>query len=50
MDRYEIESLVYELHSNWLEGLQKRPLSEDWCLLGQQLTKVFHMYFKEIQK
>ena len=48
MDRYGIESLVYELHSNWIEGLNKRPLSDDWLLLGHQLCEVFDRYFKEI--
>ncbi len=50
MDMYGIESLVYELHSNWIEGLKKRPLSEDWILLGNQLSEVFDLYFKEIKK
>ncbi len=48
MDRYEIESLVYELHSNWIEGAKKRPLSDDWKLLGNKLCKVFNDYFNEI--
>ncbi len=48
MDRYGIESLVYELHSNWIEGLNKRPLSDDWILLGKQLCEVFDEYFKKI--
>jgi len=48
MDRYGIESLVYELHSNWIEGLNKRPLSDDWLLLGKQLCEVFNEYFKKI--
>lgn len=48
MDRYGIESLVYELHSNWIEGLKKRPLSDDWLLLGHQLCEVFDTYFDQV--
>jgi hypothetical protein len=50
MDRYDIESLVYELHSNWIEGLKKRPLSDDWLLMGKQLCEVFDKYFNQINK
>ena len=29
---------------------QKRPLSDDWILLGEQLCGVFDAYFKAIEK
>ena len=48
--RYGIEWFVYELNAGWIEGLQKRPLSEDWILLGKQLCGVFDAYFKNIEK
>jgi len=50
VDRYSIDSMIFELHSNWIEGLKKRPLSDDWLLLGKQLCKVFDEYFKTIDK
>lgn len=48
LGRYGIESMVYELNARWIEGLQKKPLSEDWKLLGNQLCHVFDEYFKTI--
>jgi hypothetical protein len=45
--RYGIDALVYELNAYWVKGLQKAPLSQDWLLLGSQVTKVFDEYFKE---
>ncbi len=44
-ERYETDWFVYELNAGWIEGLQKRPLSADWKLLGEQLTEVFDEYF-----
>jgi len=44
-ERYEIDWFVYELNAGWIEGLQKRPLSADWKLLGAQLAGVFDEYF-----
>ncbi len=48
MSRYGIEALVYELNAHWIASLKKKPLSEDWMLLGEQLCLVFEKYFKEI--
>jgi hypothetical protein len=48
--RYGIEWFVYELNAHWIEGLQKRPLGEDWILLGEQLCGVFNAYFKRIDQ
>ena len=48
--RYGIEWFVYELNAGWIEGLQKRPLSDDWILLGNQFCGVFDAYFKSIDK
>jgi len=47
MSRYGIEGLVYELNAHWVKGLNKKPLSDDWMLLGKQLCQVFNKYFKE---
>ena len=47
-ERYGIEWFVYELNARWIEGLQKRPLSDDWILLGNHLCGVFDAYFKSI--
>ncbi len=49
-ERYGIEWFVYELNARWIEGLQKRPLADDWILLGNQLCGVFDAYFKSIAK
>jgi hypothetical protein len=49
-ERYGIEWLTYELNAGWIAGLQKRPLSDDWILLGEQLCGVFDAYFKAIEK
>ena len=46
--RYGIEWFVYELNAGWIEGLQKRPLSDDWILLGKQLCSIFDTYFRTI--
>ena len=48
--RYGIEWFVYELNAHWIEGLQKRPLADDWILLGNQLCGVFNRYFESISK
>jgi hypothetical protein len=47
MARYNIDALVYELNAHWIEGLNKKPLSDDWILLGGQLCNVFDLYLKE---
>ncbi len=48
--RYGTEWFVYELNAGWIEGLQKRPLSDDWILLGHQLCGIFDSYFSDIDK
>lgn len=50
MARYNIDALVYELNAHWIKGLNKKPLSDDWLLLGGQLCNVFDIYFKETKK
>jgi hypothetical protein len=44
-DRYGIPTLIYELNAAWAEGIQRKPLSGDWRLLGKQLCHVFDEYF-----
>ncbi len=46
VSRYNIDALVYELNAHWIKELNKKPLSEDWKLLGEQLCFVFNEYFK----
>jgi hypothetical protein len=48
--RYGIDWFVYELNAHWIKGLQKRPLGEDWMLLGEQLCGVFDAYFNSIEE
>ncbi|MFH0759763.1 MAG: M14 family zinc carboxypeptidase [Bacteroidota bacterium] len=50
MSHYGIEALVYELNAHWIKGLNKKPLSEDWFLLGDQLCLVFDKYFMKIEE
>jgi len=45
--RYGIEAIVYELNAHYIKGLDKKPLAEDWILLGNQLCGVFNEYFKK---
>lgn len=47
MKRYDIQALVYELNAHWIKSLNKKPLSDDWLLLGHQLCPVFDEYFKK---
>lgn len=35
--RYGIESIVYELNAHFIKDLNKKPLSVDWMLPGEQL-------------
>jgi hypothetical protein len=45
MERYGIEGCVFELNDEWIAGLNKPPLPEDWKLMGRQLCEVFFQYF-----
>ncbi|MFD1144652.1 M14 family zinc carboxypeptidase [Larkinella insperata] len=46
MERFGIQALVYELNYEWIEGLKKAPLAQDWVLLGSKLPEVFYHYFQ----
>jgi hypothetical protein len=48
-ERFGFDWMVLELNANWIEGLQKKPLSTDWKLFGKQLCKVFDEYFEIIK-
>jgi hypothetical protein len=50
MLRYGIDALVYELNAHWIKSLNKKPLSADWILLGEQLCPVFDEYLKKAAK
>lgn len=47
MERFGIHAAVYELNYEWIAGLKKAPLAEDWISLGKNLGEVFYDYFKE---
>jgi hypothetical protein len=47
MERFGIEAAIYELNYEWIAGLQKAPLAEDWISLGSKLPEVFYHYFKK---
>jgi len=48
MTKYGIDALVYELNAHWIKSLNKKPLAEDWLILGEQLCLVFEKYFTKM--
>jgi hypothetical protein len=47
MERFGIHAAVYELNYEWIAGLKKAPLAEDWISLGKNLGEVFYNYFND---
>ena len=47
LERFGIDSFVYELNCDWIAGLDKVPYGRDWELLGRQLREVFYRYFEK---
>jgi hypothetical protein len=45
---FGIDSLVYELHSEWAEGLGRAPLHTDWQQLGANYARVIERYFESL--
>ena len=45
VERFGINSCVFELNANWIAGLNKVPFGKDWELLGVQLGEVFFQLF-----
>jgi len=45
--RFGIDACVYELNYEWIKGLNKEPVGNDWELLGKQLRDVFYEYFRD---
>jgi hypothetical protein len=43
---FGIDSLIYELHSEWAEGLGRAPLHTDWQQLGAKYASVVDRYFQ----
>ena len=43
---FGIDSLIYELHSEWAEGLGRAPLHTDWRELGASYATVIDRYFQ----
>jgi hypothetical protein len=43
--KYGFEAIVYELNSNWIRGLKKIPLKDDYMKVGENLNQVFYEYF-----
>ena len=50
VERYGIDALIYELNANWIAGLNKVPEAADWIKLGEDLDKVFYLYFQDDNK
>jgi len=44
-ERYQIDAVVHEFNSNWIEGLQDYPSGKHWETYGANLATVFHEYF-----
>ena len=49
ISQFDIPSLVFELNVQQLNSDGKKPLSDDWILLGRQMCNVFDNYFKTIK-
>ncbi len=47
VERYGIDALIYELNANWIAGLNKAPEAADWIKMGEDLGKVFYLYFQD---
>jgi hypothetical protein len=47
IERFGIYALVYEFNYEWIEGLKKAPMPEDWIGLGQKLPEVLYRYFEQ---
>lgn len=47
LERYGVDAVIYELNANWIAGLNKAPEATDWIQLGEDLGKVFYLYFQE---
>jgi hypothetical protein len=45
---FGIDSFVYELHSEWAEGLGRAPLHTDWQQLGASFPVVVDRYFQAL--
>ena len=43
----ETGGLIYELHSEWAEGLGRAPLHTHWQDLGATYTRVVDRYFDQ---
>ncbi|MGC9328999.1 MAG: M14-type cytosolic carboxypeptidase [Candidatus Hinthialibacter sp.] len=49
LERFGVDAIVQELNCNWIEGLKKEPMGEDWELLGEQYCEVFYRYFEDYE-
>ena len=47
IETFGIDSLIYELHSEWAEELGRAPLHSDWQQLGANYTRVVDRYFRQ---
>jgi Zinc carboxypeptidase len=47
IETFGIDSLIYELHSEWAQGLGRAPLHTDWQQLGASFTRVVDRYFQQ---
>ncbi len=47
LERFGIDAFIFELNANWIEGLSKQPEANDWIRMGEDLDKVFYLYFQD---
>jgi hypothetical protein len=50
LELYGIDSIVYELNSNWLNATRGVPDSEVWRKFGSQFAEVLRKFFAEVYK
>ena len=49
VERFGIDAFVFELNANWIAGLDEMPEAADWMKMGEDLAKVFYIYFQNIK-
>jgi hypothetical protein len=47
IETFGIDSLIFELHSEWAQGLGRAPLHLDWQQMGASFTRVVDRYFRQ---
>ncbi|MEI6423610.1 MAG: hypothetical protein WCP55_15435, partial [Lentisphaerota bacterium] len=48
LELYGIDSIVYELNSNWLNAVKSVPDSKIWRQFGSQFAEILRKFFAEV--